>query len=121
MNDDRFYLVHILERIERIQTYTRAGEQAFMDDLMAQDAVVRNFEVIGEASKRLGAGTRSLAPHIPWKTIAGFRDLLIHNYDGVQLNRVWEAVAQDLPALEPLVKSLLMILEAQAERHDHES
>lgn len=55
---------------------------------MAQDAVIRNFEVIGKAAKRIADEYRVQHPHIPWKLMAGFRDVLIHDYEGVDLNRV---------------------------------
>lgn len=118
MTDDCIYLVHILERLDRIIDFTRDGEEAFMADRMRQDAVIRNFEIIGEASKQISQQTKLLAPHVPWKMIAGFRDLLIHNYQGIVINRVWETVVHDLPGLESSIKALLMILEAQIERND---
>ncbi|MHB8995703.1 MAG: HepT-like ribonuclease domain-containing protein [Armatimonadota bacterium] len=79
MNDDRLYLTHILERVERIQSYTRGGEAAFLADTMAKDAVVCNFEVIGEASKRISQRTKNLSPHIAWREMAAFRDVLVHH------------------------------------------
>lgn len=110
MSGDALYLVHILERIRRIDEYASSGEEAFMADSKTQDAVVRNFEVIGEATKRISRETRALAPHIPWRLMAGFRDVLIHNYNGVRLNLVWEAVQKDLPGLREPLEALLQKL-----------
>ena len=65
MKDDRFYLIHILERIQRIESYTTGGREAFLASSMIQDAVIRNFEVIGEAAKQVSEGFRSLHPGLP--------------------------------------------------------
>jgi len=80
MKDERLYLVHIAECIEKIEQYTAKGEPEFLSDSKTQDAVIRNFEIIGEAVKRLSESTRQLAPHIQWRSFAGFRDVLIHQY-----------------------------------------
>ena len=73
---------------------------------MVQDAVLRNLEVIGEAVKKISDATRRQAPEVPWKQIAGLRDVLIHNYFGVQLDRVWQVVERDLTSLEAAVVQL---------------
>ncbi len=107
MKDQRLYLVHIQECIEKIEKYTKEGESAFSADYKTQDAVIRNFEIIGEAAKRLSDETRQLAPNVPWKQFAGFRDVLIHQYDGIDMAEVWLTVANDLPALKEAVNLLL--------------
>ncbi|MEX0655311.1 MAG: DUF86 domain-containing protein [Phycisphaeraceae bacterium] len=107
MKDDRPYLEHIHESIERIRSYTAKGWDAFIDNPMAQDAVVRNFEIIGEATKRLSDASKQRHPDIPWRQIAGFRDVLIHDYMGVNLRRVWNVVEHNLPALQAAVDDLL--------------
>lgn len=88
MKADSVYLQHIADSITRIRAYTDKGREAFFAEPMIQDAVLRNLEVIGEAVKRISDATRQQAPAIPWKQIAGMRDILIHNYFGVQLDRV---------------------------------
>lgn len=110
MKDDRVYLIQILERIERIRTYTREGRGAFIADLRTQDAVIGSFEVIGEIVKRLSETVRAAAPEVPWSHVAGFRDILIHNYEGVDIEQVWLRVEQDLLPLERAVKTLLEAL-----------
>ena len=107
MKDDRVYLEHILDSIRRIETYSCGGWDEFARNPMAQDAVVRNFEIIGEAAKRLSGDTTARQAHIRWRDIAGFRDVLIHNYMGVNLARVWRVIQQDLPGLKRAVDDLL--------------
>ena len=87
MKDERLYIVHMVECAERIADYTSAGRDAFMHDPKTQDAVLRNFEVMGEAAKRVPAVTRDACPEVPWRLIAGFRDVLIHQYEGVDIDR----------------------------------
>jgi uncharacterized protein with HEPN domain len=86
--DPRVYLAHIVECAGRIRRYIAPGEEAFQRESMIQDAVIRNFEVIGEAIKRLPEDYRNGHPEIPWRLMAGFRDVLIHGYEGVDLARV---------------------------------
>ena len=100
MKDDSVYLRHILDSIARIQAYTNRGRDIFFQETLIQDAVLRNLEIIGEAVKRLSASAKQQAPNIPWAQIAGMRDVLIHNYFGVKLDRVWQVVERDLPALD---------------------
>jgi uncharacterized protein with HEPN domain len=107
MKADRPYLEHILEAIRSITAYTAEGRDAFMGNKMAQDAVLRNFEIIGEATKRLGDEAKLRRPEIPWRDIAGLRDVLIHNYMGVNLNRIWAVVESDLPPLQRAIEALL--------------
>jgi uncharacterized protein with HEPN domain len=107
MKDDRLYLTHIAECIRRIESFTQGGREAFMQSPMIQDAVVRNFEIVGEAAKRLSQTLKDAHPDTPWRRVAGFRDVLIHNYFHVDLNEVWNVVERDLPGLKSKVEAIL--------------
>lgn len=109
--DPRVYLAHILECLQRVERFTADGKDRFFRDAMVQDAVLRNFEVIGEAAKRLEEPYRQAHPEIPWKALAGLRDVLIHQYEGVDLARVWVLVENDLPGLKRAISALLPSLE----------
>ena len=110
MKDERLYLSNIKECIVRIEEYTRGGRDAFMQTLMIQDAVIRNFEIIGEATKRLSPELRSVYSNIPWQQMAGLRDVLIHDYLKVNLNLVWQIIEQNLPELKEQVEAILQNL-----------
>ncbi len=79
MNKDLLYLESIRDCLERIAEYTATGQQAFLDSRLIQDGVIRNLEVIGEATKNLSSELRESNPAIPWRQIAGMRDVLIHD------------------------------------------
>jgi uncharacterized protein with HEPN domain len=113
--EPRVYLAHILECINKIQLYTKKGKANFLKDTLVQDAVIRNFEVIGEAVKRIPEEYRVQNPSIPWRVMAGFRDVLIHNYEGMDVKRVWQIVENGLPQVKQAVAVLLPPLE-QLER-----
>jgi len=87
--------------------YTVKGEKHFFTDRMAQDAVVRNFEIIGEATKQISQQLRDTQPDIPWRKMAGLRDVLIHNYMGVDISEVWQIITNELPNLSFAINSLL--------------
>jgi len=101
--DDRPYLLHIRDAIDRIHSYTDQGKEAFFTSSLLQDAVIRNLEVIGEAAKRISPSTKAQAAEIPWPLVAGMRDVLIHGYFGVDLEIVWSVVDQRLPELAEVV------------------
>jgi uncharacterized protein with HEPN domain len=113
--DPRVYLVHILECANRIEQYLGQDREAFLRNTMVQDAVIRNFEVIGETAKRIPEQFRGVHAEIPWRLMAGFRDVLIHDYEGVDLERVWHIAKEDLPAVKTAISQILPSLE-QLER-----
>lgn len=105
MNRDRELLEHRMLAIERIESYTSRGEVAFFQETVLKDAVIRNFEVIGEAAKGLSEGFRAAHPDVPWKQVAGMRDFLIHVYFGVNLERVWRTAMDDLAELRAVIEA----------------
>lgn len=106
MRDDRVYLLHAIDSIDAIRRYTVDGRDAFFADQKTQDAVIRNIEIIGQAVKGISEETRTLETGVPWRQIAGMRDKLIHEYFGVDLALVWDAVERDLPDLQPRLERL---------------
>lgn len=113
--DMRVYLAHILESVQKIERFTADGKGRFLRDAMVQDAVLRNFTIIGEAAKRLDDGYRAAHPEIPWRALAGLRDVLIHQYEGIDHERIWAIVEADLPGLRGAIAALLPPLD-QLER-----
>ena len=107
MKDDRVYLLHIRDCLQRIVDYTRDGREAFFTDTKTQDAVIRNFEIVGEAVKNLSQAHKDTHPVVPWKRIAGLRDLLIHRYFGVKLETVWEVIEQEVPDFRAAIDEML--------------
>lgn len=107
MRGDQVYLRHILDAIEKIESYISVGRDIFLSTSHWQDAVIRQLEVIGEATKRLTRNLRSQHPEVPWRRIAGLRDVLIHDYMGVDLVAVWEITQGELPALKKHIQVIL--------------
>jgi uncharacterized protein with HEPN domain len=106
MKSDLLYLSNIQDCIQRIESYTIEGKVKFLETPIIQDAVIRNFEIIGEATKRLSPELKDAYADVAWKQIAGLRDILIHDYLKVNLNRVWGIIEQDLPQLKQTVEEL---------------
>jgi uncharacterized protein with HEPN domain len=104
VKDDRLYLVHILECIARIETYVKGKDEAgFLKDSMLQDAVIRNLQVLSESSRRLSERLKSKYNGLDWSRLAGFRNIVVHDYLGVELDRVWQILEKDLPELKATV------------------
>lgn len=107
MKDDRLYIEHIHESLTRIFEYTERGKEEFLSNKMVQDAVIRNFEIIGEATKQISDEVIEKYPDIPWSDMARFRDFLIHHYLGVDLKRVWNVIENHLPSLKSAIEDML--------------
>ena len=108
MKRDVAYLKHILDSIHKIEGYLSDVDfDAFLEDQKTQDAVVRNLEMIGVASKKLSEETRRRYTQVPWTLVAGTRDRLIHAYFDVDLEEVWSTVCRDIPALKVAVQKAI--------------
>ena len=106
--ENSVYRKHILDCIFRIRLYVKdLSKEQFLEQFMVQDAVIRNFEIIGEATINIGVEFKETNNHIQWKKMAGFRDKLIHNYFGIQLETIWLTITEILPGLETDLQSLL--------------
>jgi len=108
MQRDREYLLDILEAAKLALEYVGdKTREEFFGDLQCQDAVIRRLEIIGEAARRISEETQAAHPDLPWSDMVGMRNIMIHEYDDVDLVIVWETVNNDLP---PLIDALERIL-----------
>ncbi len=108
LRDSKVYLEDILEAATKIVRYVEGLDSAgFVADDKTVDAVIRNLEIIGEATKHLPHELRAAAPETDWSKVAGLRDVLIHAYFGVDVGIVWEVATEKLPALVASVRRLL--------------
>lgn len=107
MKDEAVYLKHILDAVKKIESYTSGGRKTFFQSTLIQDAVIRNLEIIGEAVRNLPAEFRRRHPEVPWRSITALRNVLIHEYFGVELEIVWRVVTRRLPSLKRYVEMLL--------------
>ncbi|HNT36374.1 MAG TPA: DUF86 domain-containing protein, partial [bacterium] len=97
MSRDLLYLEHMRDALRRILELVGPDHDLFLNDRTKQEAVIRNFEVLGEAAKRISAATRQIEPDVPWRQFAAFRDVLIHKYDAIDLRVVWETAVRRVP------------------------
>jgi uncharacterized protein with HEPN domain len=105
---DRVLLAHMRDCLDRILEYTNAERYRFEASRLVQDAVIRNLQTLTESSQRLSDEIKVSEPQIPWRELAGFRNVIVHGYLGVDLGAVWLVVEQDLPALSEAVNRMLM-------------
>ncbi len=108
MKDDKVYFLHIIDAMEAIESFIEGKSQAdFLKDRLLQDGVVRNLEVIGEAAKNLSKTAKAKCPDIEWQKVSGMRDILIHQYFGVDLENVWRVVINRLPELKEKILKII--------------
>ena len=112
MMDDRERLIHMLEAIERIERYAARGREAFDDDELIQDWMVRHLQIIGEAARAVSTEFRDAHPELPWPEMIGMRHILVHEYFGIDLDIVWEVISRRLPELKDEVQAILAASDA---------
>ena len=108
MNEDRIYLEYIIQCINKIEDYSTGGKGEFYKDSMVQDAIFRRLQTLAESTQRLSENLKSTASDIDWRSIAGFRNILVHEYlGGIDLDIAWDVVDNYLPQLKRQVKLIL--------------
>jgi len=107
MNRDQTYVNQILEAINKIQEYTKEGRDFFYETVIIQDAVIRNIEIIGEVSKRVSDGFKEHHDNVPWRKMAGIRDVLIHDYDSIDMSIVWNVISMELPKIRSILSKIV--------------
>ena len=103
---DRVLLDHIRECIGRIEEYTGGERSVFFESHLVQDAVVRNLQTLAESTQRLSRTLKDTEQSVPWRAIAGFRNVLVHGYLGIDLEAVWSVVEKDLPELSSAIERM---------------
>lgn len=107
MKDDRLYVIHIGECLARIAQYVAGGREALMHSTLIQDAVLRNLQTIGQSVGRLSETLRAAHPEVNWRGIIGLRNVLVHDYLGINLERIWDIIEHDVPVLQRTVEAML--------------
>ncbi len=105
LDKDKFLVGHILEAIEAVERFVKGKSKTeFLGDELLYSAVIKKFEIIGEAASRLSNEFRETKSNIPWGEIIGMRNILIHNYFGTDLESIWDAIDEDFPKLKEKLK-----------------
>jgi len=108
MRKFNFYLIDIIEAMEKIEEFVNdLSFEEFQKDDKTYSAIIRKFEIIGEASKNIPDKIRNELSEIPWKEMAGMRDRLIHSYFGIDYKLVWITIKERIPKVKPLIKEAL--------------
>ena len=105
--DDTVYLRHILECIRRIVEDTGAGQEHFMASRTGQDAVLRNLQVMAESTQRLSETAKATKPEVEWRKIVAFRNILAHDYLGIDMDTIWDITQRDVPELKGAIEDIL--------------
>ena len=100
MKNDRMYIEHVLHCIARVERYTSGGKEEFLGNEMVQDAAIRNLQILAESTRRISGDLKKSHPEVPWRAIAGFRNVAAHDYLALNLKRIWKIISHDLPELK---------------------
>lgn len=115
MKSQLVYLRHILECIARVEEYTAEGKEYFQSSHIAQDATLRQLQVMAESTQRLSDNLKSGHPEVDWRALSGFRTVLVHDYLGIDLLRVFESVHTEMPKLKSAVEAMLREFEERSD------
>ena len=108
MRDDKLYLIHIAECIAKIESYvSKIDKDSFLDSTLVQDAVIRNLQVLAESTQKLSEKIKLSNSEIDWYKIAGFRNILVHDYLGVDMVTIWNIIEKEIPNLKKAFNSIL--------------
>lgn len=100
MRDDLVYLMHIRDSLREVRQFIEGESyESFLENRMVQNAVMRSFEVVGEAARRVSPEFREAYPEVPWRLMGDFRNKLIHDYFGLDLDVIWKTATEDAPRL----------------------
>jgi uncharacterized protein with HEPN domain len=110
VKDDRGYLNYILECIRRIEKHRRSGRRRFLSSDTIQDAVLRNLQTMAETTQRLSSEIKATQSHNPWEEISGFRNVLVHDYLGIDLETIWGIMQHEVPEVKTAIQAMLAAL-----------
>ena len=119
--DDTVYLRHILEYIRRIAEDIAEGRERFMESHTLQDAVLRNLQVLAESTQRISETTKAMQPEVEWRKIAAFRNILVHDYLGIDLDTVWDITQREVPELKQAVEEMVSTSQEEASKQEAKS
>ena len=108
MKEDQIYLEYILECVNKIEAYSQGGKQDFFNNSMIQDAILRRLQTLAESTQRLSKEIKASIPDVDWRSISGFRNILVHDYlGGIDLDVVWNVLENYLPSLKEQIQAFL--------------
>ena len=106
MKNETVYLDHIIECIDWIERYAAEGKEVFLRDRKTQSAVLREIQTLAESTQRLSDDLKNAHAEILWQAIAGLRNVLVHDYLGIKVERIWEIIQRDIPPLRRAIESM---------------